>query len=155
MCTPKKVKKSSSSATKISTAGTSSENSDKKICKKEQQPGTIDTYNLNRDTEIKYTPAALNPILPHPNESIKLNLKASKSTQDIPEIPTMVDEIPIAAEEVVVEEEVVIETVQSTNSSDQSPDFHLSIQSSSPPPYAAEAEIVTESIVPFCSQTAP
>lgn len=104
------------------------------------------TYNLNRDNEIKYTPAALNPILPTPNETVKLTLKASKSVPR--EIPKLIDEIPIVAEEV-----EVIESVQSTNSSDQSsPDFHISIQSAS---HYSEAEIVTESIVPFCSQTAP
>lgn len=104
------------------------------------------TYNLNRDNEIKYTPAALNPILPTPNETVKRTLKASKSVPN--EIPKLIDEIPIVAEEV-----EVIESVQSTNSSDQSsPDFHISIQSTS---HYSEAEIVTESIVPFCSQTAP
>lgn len=69
------------------------------------------------------------------------------------------DDIPVAAEEIVVEE-TVIETTPSTNtmdsvepSPDQSPDFHISIQST---PHYSE-EIVTETIVTFpsCSQTAP
>lgn len=152
MYTPKKIKIENQESSKEK----------KKKSSGNKKDGTIDlqlTYNLNRDTEIKYTPAALNPILPSPNEIVKLNLKAPKlqsslSPQD--DIP-MADEIPIVAEEVVVEEEVVIESVQSTNSSDQSPDFHISIQSADPH-YSSEeteAEIVTESIVPFCSQTAP
>lgn len=105
---------------------------------------TIDTYNLNRDNEIRYTPAAFNPILPSPNENLKLNFKAPNT----PEV-TDISEIPMVAEEVVVEEEVVIESVQSTNSElslDQSPDLILSIQSSH---YPDEADIVTETIVPF------
>lgn len=137
-CTPKKSK-------------LDDESSAEKKKKKKMDAAFELTYNLNRDNEIKYTPAALNPILPTPNETVKLTLKASKSVPR--EIPKLVDEIPIVAEEVVVvEEEVVIESVQSTNSSDKSPDFHISIQSA---PHFSEAEIVTESIVPFCSQTAP
>jgi hypothetical protein len=66
------------------------------------------------------------------------------------------DDIPVVAEEIVVEE-TVIETTPSTStmepSPDQSPDFHISIQST---PHYSE-EIVTETIVTFpsCSQTAP
>lgn len=69
------------------------------------------------------------------------------------------DDIPVVAEEIVVEE-TVIETTPNTNtmesvepSPDQSPDFHISIQST---PHYTE-EIVTETIVTFpsCSQTAP
>lgn len=140
MCTPKKVK--------VEKQSCSSEKKKDNL----KKDGSVDlTYNLNRDTEIRYTPAALNPILPHPNESVKLNLKAPKISQEMSHIP-MSDDIPIVAEEVVVEE-VVLESVQSTNSSDQSPNFHISIQSTSP--YAPGAEIVTETVVPFCSQTAP
>ncbi|KAL7052725.1 hypothetical protein ACKWTF_004981 [Chironomus riparius] len=131
-CTPKKSKLDDES---------SAENK-----KKKKMDAAFElTYNLNRDNEIKYTPAALNPILPTPNETVKLTFKTSKSASS--EIPKLMDDIPIVAEEV-----EIIESVQSTNSSDQSPDFHISIQSA---PHYAEAEIVTESIVPFCSQTAP
>lgn len=116
----------------------------------EEEPISIETYNLNRDNEIRFTPAALNPILPSPNEHLKLNnLKTPKasSRNDTPQIspPMMVvDEVPVVAEEVVVVEEV-IDSVQSTNS-EMSSDLILSIQSSH---YPDEAGIASEAIVPF------
>ncbi|KAG5677605.1 hypothetical protein PVAND_007349 [Polypedilum vanderplanki] len=109
----------------------------------EQEPISIETYNLNRDNEIRFTPAALNPILPSPNEIVKLNLKPPTSTVNT-EISTLpiVDEVPVVAEEVVVDEEVIIDSVQSTNS-EMSSDLILSIQSSHYPDEAVA------SIVPF------
>jgi hypothetical protein len=104
----------------------------------EQEPISIETYNLNRDNEIRFTPAALNPILPSPNEHLKMNHKTPGASESQTGIPMVVDEVP----EVVVEEEVVIDAVQSTNS-----DLILSIQSSNYHP--DEAEIASEAIVPF------
>jgi hypothetical protein len=86
----------------------------------------IPTYNLNRDNEIKYTPAALNPILPSPNDGIKLSILKSdiEHNNGIDEIQMNADDVPMVAEEVILEEEVV--------DSEQSPsDYHLSINSAS------------------------
>lgn len=75
-------------------------------------------------------------------------------------MPMVVDDIPVVAEEIVVEETVIIDHASTASliecvepSPDQSPDFHISIQST---PHYSE-EIVTETIVNFpnCSQTAP
>lgn len=123
----------------------------------------IETYNLNRDNEIKFTPAALNPILPTPNGNINLSLigqasQNSAATNNLSIDP--VDDIPVVAEEVVVEEEEIIdESNQSTNSkiltSNRSTGFHISIQSDQT--FSETAEMASDNIIPFqnCSQTAP
>lgn len=112
-------------------------------------PVRVFTYNLNRDNEIKYTPASLNPILPSPNQETINFLKTSTSGEIFNEMPIDVDDV--------VAQEVIIDSANSTNIIDQPPNIHISIQSAS---QYAEEEIeteITETIVPFqgCSQTAP
>lgn len=141
----------------------------KKSSKKEKTssipttPIRIESYNLNRDEEAKYkrflTPAGQPPSDKENNEVVNtLIVKESEPVHCglIETLPMEMDDIPIVAEEVVVEE-TVMETTPSTNliesvepSPDQSPDFHIST------PHYTE-EIVTETIVAFpsCSQTAP
>lgn len=111
-------------------------------------PVRVFTYNLNRDNEIKYTPASLNPILPSPNQET-INFLKTNPDEIFNEVPIDVDDA--------VAEEVIIDSSNSTNIIDQSPNIHISIQSAS---QYAEEEIETEiaeTIVPFqgCSQTAP
>lgn len=107
-------------------------------------PVRVFTYNLNRDNEIKYTPASLIPILPSPNQETINFIKSSSSGEVFNEMP-MID--------VDVAEEVIIDSGNSTNIIDQ-PNIHISIQSASQ--FTEESEI-SETIVPFqgCSQTAP
>lgn len=110
-------------------------------------PVRVFTYNLNRDNEIKYTPASLNPILPSPNQE---TLNFFKSTGEI------FNEMPIDVDDVVAEE-VIIDSASSTNIIDQ-PNIHISIQSTSQyTEEEIETEIAETTIVPFqgCSQTAP
>lgn len=144
----------------------------KKSAKKEKSmsvqttptPIRIESYNLNRDDERSYKrlqdPPISTPSDKENNENLMETLIVKDSEQvhcDL--IPMELDEIPGVAEEVVVEE-TIIETTSSTNiiesiepSPDQSPDFHISIQST---PHYTE-EVVTETIVTFptCNQTAP
>lgn len=129
-----------------------------------------DTYNLNRDDEIKYRrmqASVTQPVLAPSDKENNLNVNMIDSLI-VKESENMhcgllpmeiIDDIPVVAEEIVVEE-TIIETTPSTNiiesiepSPDQSPDFHISIQST---PHYSE-EVVTETIVAFptCSQTAP
>ena len=147
----------------------------KKSSKKEKTssipttPIRIESYNLNRDEEAKYkrfhTPAGKPSLTPSDKENNEVVhtviVKESEPVHCgmIEGLPMEVDDIPVVAEEIVVEE-TVIDTTSSTNlidsiepSPDQSPDFHISIQST---PHYTE-EIVTETIVAFpsCSQTAP
>lgn len=143
----------------------------KKSSKKEKSapspstPIRIDSsYNLNREEEVKYkrlkTSANQTPSDKENNESLNsVIIKENDPAAHCGLIPMEMDDIPVVAEEVVVEE-TVIETTQSTNviksaepSPYESPDFHISIQST---PHYTE-EIVTETIVTFptCSQTAP
>lgn len=132
----------------------------KKSSKKEPVPSTavrIESYNLNRDEERSFkrfhVPSASTPSDKenniHMNSIDSLIVKEAQPVHC--EIVSMeMDDIPVVAEEVVVEE--TIETMPSTNMS-ESPDFHISIEST---PHYTE-EIVTETIVAFptCSQTAP
>lgn len=118
----------------------------------------IESYNLNRDEERSFkrlhVPSASTPSDKENNIHVNsVEALIVKETEPVHcEIVSMeMDDIPVAAEEIVVEE-TVIDTTTSTNMS-ESPDFHISIQST---PHYTE-EIVTETIVTFptCSQTAP
>jgi hypothetical protein len=142
----------SSKKKKESNGGGSSEKKVKKECVAVLDEATsaisIDTYNLNRDNEIKYTSASLNPILPSPNQET-IHLIKTNNTNDICEMPMDLDDV-------VVAEEVIIDSAQSTNLDDNSPNIHISFQSASQ--YNEEMETdISESIVPFkgCGQTAP
>lgn len=85
---------------------------------------SIQTYNLNRDNEIKFTSASLNPILPSPNqETLSIIRNNNTNENDICEIPMELDDV--------VAEEVIIDSVQSTNIEDQSTNIHISFQSAS------------------------
>ncbi|CRL02622.1 CLUMA_CG015786, isoform A [Clunio marinus] len=112
-------------------------------------PIRIDSYNLNRDEELHYK---------RMNQQQKTTLRPSDKENNESSLDSMivvkesdmmeVDDIPVVAEEIVVEE-TVVETTTSTNSiesiepsPDQSPDFHISIQST---PHYSE-EVVTETI---------
>lgn len=131
----------------------------KKSAKKEKSlstppPMRIDTYNLNRDDERCYkrkhdqpTTLKLTPSDKENDENVNLIVKESELA-----VSMEVDDIPVVAEEIVVEE-TVMEAPPSTNLAGESPDFHISIQST---PHYTE-EVVTETIVafPHCSQTAP
>lgn len=135
----------------------------KKSSKKEKAPALsatpmrIDTYNLNLNDEIHYK-RLHPPSDKENNENVNRVDSLMVKESDVVHcgiVPMEIDEIPVVAEEIVVEE-TVIETTLSTNiepSPDQSPDFHISIQST---PHYTE-EVVTETIVTFpsCSQTAP
>lgn len=146
----------------------------KKSSKKEKvssiptTPIRIESYNLNRHEEARkrfLTPVGQPSLTPSDKENNEVvNTLIVKESEPvhcgmIEGLPMEVDDIPVVAEEIVVEE-TVIDTTPSTNliesvepSLDQSPDFHISIQST---PHYTE-EIVTETIVTFpsCSQTAP
>lgn len=120
------------------------------------------TYNLNRNDERSFKRMCVET--PSLMPSDKENNESANSIDSliVKEIhcgmlPMEVDDIPVVAEEIVVEETVID---QSTNiiesiepSPDQSPDFHISIQST---PHYSE-EVVTETIVAFpgCSQITP
>lgn len=112
-------------------------------------PVRVFTYNLNRDNEIKYTPASLNPILPSPNHDTINFIKTNTSGEIFNEMPIDVDDV--------VAEEVIIDSANSTNIIDQPPNIHISIQSASQYPEEEIETEITETIVPFqgCSQTAP
>lgn len=98
---------------------------------------SIQTYNLNRDNEIKFTSASLNPILPSPNHHETLNIIRNNNSNenDISEIPMELDDV--------VAEEVIIDSVQSTNIEDQLqlPNIHISFQSASQVNEEMESEI--------------
>lgn len=164
--TPHKSKKKDKNHDRSSEKKKKSSKSEKSI---PTTPTTIriDSYNLNREEERNYKRLHMQPnSTPSDKENNEndnmidaLIVKESEPLRcDL--IPMEMDDIPgVAAEEVVVEE-TVIETTSSTNlidsiepSPDQSPDFHISIQST---PHYTE-EVVTETIVTFptCSQTAP
>lgn len=164
--TPHKSKKKDKNHERSSEKKKKSSKSEKSI---PTTPTTIriDSYNLNREEERNYKRLHMQPnSTPSDKENNEndnmidaLIVKESEPLRcDL--IPMEMDDIPgVAAEEVVVEE-TVIETTSSTNlidsiepSPDQSPDFHISIQST---PHYTE-EVVTETIVTFptCSQTAP
>lgn len=138
----------------------------KKSSKKEKSapnpttPIRIDSYNLNREEEMTYkrkqTIVNQTPSDKENNESLNsVIVKESEPVVHCGILPIEIDEIPVVAEEVIVEETVIeSETTTSTNLIESvEPDFHISIQST---PHYTE-EIVTETIVAFpsCSQTAP
>lgn len=138
----------------------------KKSAKKEKNITptiSIESYNLNRVDEKNQSQKRIeNGHTSGKNDQVvnvidSLIVKET-STETIHCMPMVVDDIPVVGEEIVVEE-TVIDHATSTNivesvepSPDQSPDFHISIQST---PHYSE-EIVTETIVNFpSSQTAP
>lgn len=174
--TPHKSKKKDKNHDKSSSSSEKKKKSSKSSKKEKSQPtpGTpirIESYNLNRNDERCYkrlhTSNGQTSMTPSDKENETVNsletllVKDSESTNcnSLPVLSMEMDDIPVVAEEIVVEE-TVIEMTPSTNlidsvepSPDQSPDFHISIQST---PHYTE-EIVTETIVAFptCSQTAP
>lgn len=81
---------------------------------------SIQTYNLNRDNEIKFTSASLQPILPSPNQET-LKIIRNNNSNDTGEIPMELGDV--------VAEEIIIDSVQSTNIEEQSP--NISFQSTS------------------------
>lgn len=142
--TPHKSKKKDKNHEKVS-------EKKKKVTKKEPPPTpTVSietTYNLNREEEPSFKRLCIEPTTPSDKENSETNLLIVKETEPVHcgMLPMEMDDIPVVAEEIVVEESV-------EPSPDQSPDFHISIQST--PHYE---EVVTETIVAFpsCSQTAP
>lgn len=175
--TPHKSKKKDKNHEKNCSSSSEKKKKSSKSSKKEKSQTTpsatirIETYNLNRNDERCYkrlhTSAGQTSKTPSDKENETINsldtmtVKESEALHcnNLPVLTMEVDDIPVVAEEIVVEE-TVIEMTPSTNivdnaepSSGQSPDFHISIQST--PNYTEE--IVTETIVAFpsCSQTAP
>lgn len=147
--TPHKSKKKDKKHEKSSEKKKKSSKKDKSLSVP-STPIRNDTYNLNRDEERSFKRIKVEqpPSDKENNENDAMHCGM---------LPMEINDIPVVAEEIVVEE-TVIET--STNliesiepSPDQSPDFHISIQST---PHYSE-EVVTETIVAFpsCSQTAP
>jgi hypothetical protein len=132
----------------------------KKSTKKEKSVPTtptvrIDSYNLNRVDERNFKRIRVEPTPPSDkenNELVNLIVKESEPVH-CTILPMEMDDIPVVAEEIVVEETVIDSATSIEASPDQSPDFHISIQST---PHYSE-EVVTETIVAFpgCSQTAP
>jgi lysine-specific demethylase 9 len=132
----------------------------KKSTKKEKSVPTtptvrIDSYNLNRVDERNFKRIRVEPTPPSDkenNELVNLIVKESEPVH-CAMLPMEMDDIPVVAEEIVVEETVIDSATSIEPSPDQSPDFHISIQST---PHYSE-EVVTETIVAFpgCSQTAP
>lgn len=167
--TPHKSKKKDKNHEKSSDKKKKSSKKDKSLSVPSTPTPTIrmDSYNLNRDDErsfkrIQVEQPTLIPSDKENNESVNLIDSLIGKESDVVHcgiVSMELDDIPVVAEEIVVEE-TVIETTSSTNiiesietSPDQSPDFHISIQST---PHYSE-EVVTETIVAFpsCSQTAP
>lgn len=174
--TPHKSKKKDKNHDKSSSSEKKKKSS--KSSKKEKSQPTPstpirnDSYNLNRNDErcykrLKIASEGQKSMTPSDKENKTINslqTLISKESESmhcnaLPVLSVEMDDIPVVAEEIVVEE-TVIEMTPSTNvidsvepSPDQSPDFHISIQST---PHYTE-EIVTETIVAFptCSQTAP
>jgi lysine-specific demethylase 9 len=165
--TPHKSKKKDKNQEKSSEKKKKSEKKEKKQLHEPTPTISIESYNLNRLEEakrfensqmnIKKNNHVLNTII----EPSKMKENSETTTAiHCNEMPMVVDDIPIVGEEIVVEETVIDHASISTStnesvepSPDQSPDFHISIQST---PHYSE-EIVTETIVNFpnCSQTAP
>lgn len=122
---------------------------------------SIESYNINRiEEKSKNQIRVENEIVPTSKPSHVDSAGVSGHSSNVECIPMVVDDIPVVAEEIVVEETVITDHASTTSliesvepSPDQSPDFHISIQST---PHYSE-EIVTETIVNFpnCSQTAP
>lgn len=168
--TPHKSKKKDKNHDKSCEKKKKSSKKDKSLSVPSTPTPTIcidNTYNLNRDDERSFKRMQVDPptLLPSDKENnesanlIESLIVKESETVHCGIIHMEMDDIPGVAEEVVVEE-TVIETTSSTNiiesvepSPDQSPDFHISIQST---PHYSE-EVVTETIVSFsnCSQTAP
>lgn len=151
--TPHKSKKKDKNHDKSSEKKKKSSKKDKSLSIPSTSTPTIriDSYNLNRNDErsfkrILVDQPNLTPSDKENNESVNLLESIIGKESDVVHcglIPMEMDDIPVVAEEVVVEETVI----------DQSSDFHISIQST---PHYSE-EVVTETIVTFpsCSQTAP
>lgn len=130
---------------------------------------SIESYNINRIEEKSKNQKRIDEndemVPSKPSVSKNIHLIDDSVVIDNPNnndcvLPLVVDDIPVVAEEIIVEETVIADHAATANliesvepSPDQSPDFHISIQST---PHYSE-EIVTETIVNFpnCSQTAP
>lgn len=161
--TPHKSKKKDKNHEKSGEKKKKSSKKDKSIPSTSSSTIRNDTYNLNRDDQRSFKHIRVDQPSDKENNAsanmIESLVGKESEVMHCGMIPMEIDDIPVVAEEVVVEE-TVIETSPSTNiieniepSPDQSPDFHISIQST---PHYSE-EVVTETIVAFpsCSQTAP
>lgn len=131
----------------------------KKSCKKEKSTSSVSTtqtstYNLNIDEERTYKRILVPELVLTPSDkenNMNGNSIDAAIAKDNDCGMLSMDDIPVAIEEIVVEESAT--STNGLDSSDQSPDLHLSIQST---PHYSE-EVVTETIVTFpsCSQSAP
>lgn len=122
---------------------------------------SIESYNINRIEEKSKNQIRVehDEIVPSKPSAVQ-HVDPAGHSSNVECMPMVVDDIPVVAEEIVVEETVITDHASTASliesvepSPDQSPDFHISIQST---PHYSE-EIVTETIVNFpnCSQTAP
>lgn len=158
--TPHKSKKKDKNHDKSS----SSSEKKKKSSKKEKSSSiptasiSIDTYNLNREDTYKRlhnTPVQQTPSDKENNVNVNsIDSMTVKESEPVScEIISMEMDIPVVAEEIVVEETVIDSSSTIECGEPSSDQFHISIQST---PHYSE-EVVTETIVPFpnCSQTAP